>query len=76
MNELFNRMLSFYSQYQVKNIILYNSKHNKFVKIQSIKLKNRIILIPIDCIHYLNTWTNFNNTFFFFLWRQRLFYFK
>tara|TARA_B110000459_G_C16617579_1_gene499789 strand:+ start:156 stop:3029 length:2874 start_codon:yes stop_codon:yes gene_type:complete len=66
MNELFNRMLSFYSQYQVKNIILYNSKHNKFVKIQSIKLKNRIILIPIDCIHYLNTWTNFNNTFFFF----------
>lgn len=39
MNELFNRMLSFYSQYQVKNIILYNSKHNKFVKIQSIKLK-------------------------------------
>lgn len=65
MNDLFHRMLSFYSIEQVKPIVLYNSKNNQFENLNSFCLQNNQILIPLNSIHFLNTWNLFKNAFYF-----------
>ena len=65
MNDLFNRMMSFYSNNMIKPIILYNSKNNKFENVKAIHLKNNILFIPLQCIYFLNKWNHFKNSFYF-----------
>lgn len=64
MNDLVNKMQSFYSSILVKPILLYHSKKSKFENLKSFYLENQI-LVPLYSCYFLNTWNNFKNIFYF-----------